>query len=222
MKSYIIYLPKIQASNDTAIELKTNLEKLGMEAELFEGTMGPDAVKKFDKEGRTLYPYGLKGKLEADGKEALKASSPGVKGCFDSHYRLWKKCVKLDSPIIIWEDDIVITREFKPVEWDDVLIVALGHPTKSLRWMDLLENPTGVPKAINYKSPSMPGCCGYAIKPNAARKLIETYSDTYRPADNAINRNVVNMEIHSHIMGIAKVKGKRSLTKAKAWKNYKL
>ena len=222
MKSYIIHLPKIPASLQTATELKDNLEKLNMDVELFEGTMGPDAVKKFDKEGRTLYPFGLKGKLDPDSKEVHKASSPGVKGCFDSHYRLWKKCVELDEPIIIWEDDIIITREFKPVEWDDVLIVALGHPTKSIRWMELLENPTGVPKSIDYKSPSMPGCCGYAIKPHAAKKLIDTYSDTYRPADNAINRSIIKMQIHSHIMGIAKVKGKRSLTKAKAWKNYKL
>jgi GR25 family glycosyltransferase involved in LPS biosynthesis len=222
MKSYIIHLPKIPASLQTATELKDNLEKLNMDVELFEGTMGPDAVKKFDKEGRTLYPYGLKGKLDSNSKEVHKGSSPGVKGCFDSHYRLWKKCVELNEPIIIWEDDIIITREFKPVEWDDILIVALGHPTKSVRWMELLENPTGVPRAINYKSPSMPGCCGYAIKPDAANTLIKTYSNTYRPADNAINRSIVKMQIHSHIMGIAKVKGKRSLTKAKAWKNYKL
>lgn len=217
MKSYIIHLPKIPASLQTATELKDNLEKLNMDVELFKGTMGPDAVKKFEQEGRTLYPFGLKGKLDPNSKEASKMATPGVKGCFDSHYRLWKKCVELDEPIIIWEDDIVITREFSYVDWDDVLIIALGHPTKSVRWMHLLESPTGEPRALQYKSPSMPGCCGYAIKPHAAQKLIDTYATTFRPADNAINRNVVKMQIHSHIMGIAQVEGKRSLTKGRAW-----
>lgn len=221
MKSYIIHLPKISASLQTATELKDNLEKLNMNVELFKGTMGPDAVKKFEQEGRTLYPFGLKGKLDPNSKEASKMSTPGVKGCFDSHYRLWKKCVELEEPIIIWEDDIMIRRGYEPVEWDDVLIVALGHPTKSVRWMSLLEDPSGEPEALDYKSPSMPGCCGYAIKPHAAKKLIDTYNNTYRPADNAINRNVVKMQIHSHIMGIAKVEGKRSLTRANAWKNFK-
>lgn len=222
MKSYIIHLPKIPASLQTATELKNTLEDLEMYVELFEGTMGPDAVKKFAKEGRTLYPKSLKGPIDIDSPAGRKMSSPGVQGCFDSHYRLWKKCVELNEPIIIWEDDIMISRKFELVDWKDVLIVALGHPTKSVRWMNLLESPSGNPEALNYKSPSMPGCCGYAIKPHAAKQLIDTYKDTYRPADNAINRNIVKMQIHSHIMGIAKVEGKRSLTKAKAWKNFKL
>jgi GR25 family glycosyltransferase involved in LPS biosynthesis len=220
IKSFIIHLPKIPASLETATELKSNLEKFNMPAELFEGTMGSDAVDLFDNEGRTLWPVNLKGNpVTESGKEA----SPGVKGCFNSHYRLWEKCVELNEPIIIWEDDIILSREFKPVEWEDVLIVALGHPTKSVRWMHLLESPQGGETALKYKSPSMPGCCGYAIKPHAAKKLLDTYTNTYRPADNAINRSVVTMQIHSYIMGIAKVIGKKSLTKTniKFWNNYK-
>ena len=219
MKSYIIHLPQIPASVNTATQMLEQFTNLNMEAELFSGTWGEDAVTKFNDEGRTLYPYSLKGPIDPKGAAGRKMSNPGIKGCFDSHYRLWKKCVKLDEPIIIWEDDILITREFKEVEWDDVLIVALGHPTKSVRWMHLLDSPSGNPQALNYKSPSMPGCCGYAIKPHAAKKLLDTYATTFRPADNAINRSVVNMQIHNYIMGIAQVKGKKSLTKGKAWRH---
>lgn len=220
MKSFIIHLSQIPESLKTATELQENLNKFNMSAELFEGTMGPDAVKKFEREGRTMHPFGLKGKLDPNGREAKKMSTPGVMGCFDSHYRLWKKCVELDEPILIWEDDIILSRTFFPVEWEDVLIVALGHPTKSVRWMHLLDNPQRDAKALQYKSPSMPGCCGYAIKPHAARKLLDTYASTFRPADNAINRNIVKMQIHSYQMGIARVAGKRSLTRAGAWKNF--
>jgi len=221
IKSFIIHLPKIPASLKTATKLKEKLESFNMPVELFEGTIGPDAVSLFEQEGRTVHPFGLKGRLDPNSKEARKMSTPGVKGCFNSHYRLWEKCVEINEPIIIWEDDIILTREFKPVEWEDVLIVALGHPTKSVRWMHLLESPEGAATALRYKSPSMPGCCGYAIKPHAAQKLLDTYSNTFRPADNAINRNVVTMQIHSYIMGIAKVIGKRSMTKAGAWQDYK-
>lgn len=221
IKSFIIHLPKIPASLKTATELKENLESFKMPVELFDGTMGPDAVEKFNNENRTVHPFGLKGKLDPNSREARKMSTPGVKGCFDSHYRLWQKCVELNEPIIIWEDDITLSRKFEDVDWNDVLILALGHPTKSVRWMHLLEAPSGPAEALTYKSPSMPGCCGYAIKPHAAKKLLDEYATTFRPADNAINRNVVRMQIHNHIMGIAKVVGKRSLTKAGAWKDYK-
>lgn len=217
MKNFIIHLSSVPESLATATELKTNLEKFNADVILFEGTRGDDAVKLMKDEGRVLHPSGLKGEIDPDSLYAQKLAVPGVKGCFYSHYRLWKKCVELNEPIIIWEDDIILHRPYIPIEWDDVLILALGHPSKSVRWMHLLENPTGEPLAINYKSPSMPGCCGYAIKPHAAQALLNTYSKTFLPADNAVNRNVVRMQVHSYIMGIAKVEGKKSLTRYKHW-----
>jgi glycosyl transferase family 25 len=136
-----------------------------------------------------------------------------------SHYRLWQKCAELDEPIIIWEDDIVLTRPYLPVDWQDVLVVALGHPKKSERYLDYLEKPTGDPEAMPYRNSSMPGCCGYALKPHAAKKLVETYSNTYLPADNAINQHHVIIEIHNYIMGTALVGKniKKSLTRTNYW-----
>jgi hypothetical protein len=160
-------------------------------------------------------------KMDPDHKLA-KLTTPGVKGCFYSHYRLWKKCVTLNEPIIIWEDDIRIYRPYSPVEWEDILVVSLGHPGKSQKYIDYLENPSGVPEAKDYYQASMPGCCGYAIKPHAAKKLLKTYKNTYLPADNAINQLHVKIQIHSHIMGTALLKkdGKKSLTRTNFWNDY--
>ncbi|GAA7702106.1 hypothetical protein HpCOL10_11370 [Helicobacter pylori] len=33
-------------------------------------------------------------------------------GCYLSHYLLWKECVKLDQPVVILEDDIVLESHF--------------------------------------------------------------------------------------------------------------
>jgi glycosyl transferase family 25 len=222
MKSFIITLSKIEASLNTATNLKQQLENFGMKAELFEGTYGWDAVKMMEDEGRTLHPIGIKGESKdawSDEKQKAKVSVPGVKGCFYSHYRLWKKCVELNEPIIIFEDDIVLQRPYIPIDWKDVLIVALGHPTKSLRYMPYLDSPEGKPAPAVYKQTSMPGCCGYALKPHAARKLVETYSNTYLPADNAVNVHYVTLQIHNYVMGKALIKrdGKRSLTRTKFW-----
>ena len=38
--------------------------------------------------------------------------SQGEVGCFLSHYLLWKKCIDLNEPILILEDDAIITDEF--------------------------------------------------------------------------------------------------------------
>lgn len=224
MKNFIICLSTIEASLKTATDLKNKLEEYGEDVELFEGTYGPDAVKIIAEEGRELHPWGIKGPPEIEPLENPNRGihlSPGEQGCFYSHYRLWKKCVELDEPIIIWEDDIVLRRPFVPVEWDDVLIVALGHPGKTEKYRHYLDNPEGEYYAADYYQSSMPGCCGYAIKPHAAKKLLKTYSKTYLAADNAINCYHVRMQIHSYVTGIALTKkdGKVSLTRNKAWRN---
>ena len=220
MKSFIIHLSKIESSLTTALNLKKQLEEFAMPVELFEGTYGNDAVIMMENEGRTVHHLGIKGPINTTDEHINKMMSPGVKGCFYSHYRLWQKCVELNEPIIIWEDDIVLTREYLPIDWTDVLVLALGHQQKSPRYMHLLTNPEGNPRPEIYKQSSMPGCCGYAIKPHAAKKLLDIYNKTFLPADNAINVHHLKIEIHSHVMGIALVKkdGKKSLTRHGAWK----
>ena len=227
MKNFIICLSEIPASLETATNLKKQLESYNADVELFEGTYGHNAVKIMEDEGRTIHPVGIKGDMadiDINDKSILKMQAPGVKGCFYSHYNLWKKCVELNEPITIWEDDIVLRRRYSPIEWEDVLILALGHRTKSERYMHYLESPEGKPAAVEYHQSSMPGCCGYAIKPHAAKKLIDIYNKTYLPADNAINQYHVNIQIHNHVMGIALIKkdGKKSLTRSKSkfWENY--
>jgi len=227
MKNFIICLSKIEASLKTATDLKNQLEAYGQSVELFEGTYGSDAMKLMQAEGRTLHPWGIKGppppgiELSSALNQLSIQLTPGEQGCFYSHYRLWQKCVELNEPIIIWEDDIVLCRNYQPVEWDDVLVLALGHPNKTEKYRHYLDNPEGEAIAADYYQSSMPGCCGYAIKPHAAAKLLDTYSKTYLAADNAINCYHVKMQIHSYVMGIALTKkdGKISLTRSKAWRS---
>jgi GR25 family glycosyltransferase involved in LPS biosynthesis len=226
MKNFVICLSKIETSLSTALKLKSQLDNFGHETELFEGTYGTDAVQMMENEGRTIHPIGIKGptsSIDENDRSTIKMQSPGVKGCFYSHYRLWKKCVELNEPIVIWEDDIVLVRKYTSVDWDDVLILALGHPAKSLKYIDYLENPEKFAEAKEYFQSSMPGCCGYAIKPHAAKILIDTYNNTYLPADNAINQQLVKIQIHNNIMGKALVKkdGKKSLTRTTFWNTYK-
>jgi GR25 family glycosyltransferase involved in LPS biosynthesis len=222
MKSYIISLSKIESSITSAIRLKSSLEQFGMEAELFEGTYGNVAREQYIEQKRQWHPWGFKGPTQPYPESFRKEiPPPGEIGCFFSHYRLWKLCAESKQSIIIFEDDVVLTRPYIPVVWDDVLSLAFSHAKKMLRYQHYLDAPEGPPSAVHYKPASMPGNGGYAIHPHAAQKLIDAYENTYLPADNAINHYIVKIQIHNYMMGRApsKHEGNISLIKTRIWEN---
>ena len=250
MKAFIIYLPAREHSVQHSAYMLKTLKSYGLDAYLHEGIPGDVAVKLAAKSKKTLYPYSIKNRAidDADLKRLIrpelyeefkrryhyniverqvigenhvgKLSRPGVVGCFYSHYSLWEKCVQLNEPIMIFEDDVKFYRGWNPVAFDGVLILSLGkssflsEPNKTY-----LENPTGVPRAVLWKNFSMPGASGYALTPNAALGLIKFYRPYWYPADNAINQYISPMYIHNYIMGRNTLpeEGNVSMTKSKDW-----
>ncbi len=249
MKAFIIYLPQKEHSAVHAESMYKTLQEYGFDTTLFSGCPGDHAVKQAEAEERVLYPYSMKaiditvndleefiipdrleefkntiiGKFSKRtdiGDDREKSSLPGVIGCFYSHYELWKMCAKLKEPIFIFEDDVVFFRNFEPIEWDDVLIVSLGKSSFYKEpYKTFLENPKGHPQPISWKQYSMPGASGYAIKPKAAQKLVKFYQNYFYPADNAINSSIVDIKIHSYIMGRNKLEeeGNISMTRNLHW-----
>lgn len=213
-------MSKIETSLTSAIEVKKSLDSFGMENELFEGSYGNIITEEYKKTGRIAHPWGLKGPTKPFDKEYRnQIGTIGEKGCFDSHYRLWKKCVKLDEPILIFEDDVILVRPFINIKWEDVLSIAFSHRKKMSKYKHYLESPSGTPMACEYRQSTMPGLGGYAIHPHAARKLLKTYKKTFLPADNAINQHLVKIQIHNYMMGRARFKteGNKSLIRTKYW-----
>ena len=232
MKTFIIYLKEREHSVRQAKEMFSQLKEYGHDVHYFEGISGKKAVELAKKDRRTVYPFSIKSnrvepeniqkyvipelwkefstqysveiyeKSKYNKQEIEKISSPGVIGCFYSHYVLWQKCVDLDEPIIIFEDDIKFFRNVEITDWDDILILALGKSSYLKEpWKTYLEKPTDTPRVVPWRNATMPGNQGYAIKPKAAKKLLKTYNSYFLPADNAINQNVCRMEISTHIMG---------------------
>jgi GR25 family glycosyltransferase involved in LPS biosynthesis len=64
----------------------------------------------------------------------------------------------------------------------------------------------------------MPGTCGYLIKPEAAKKLLNEYKNSFLPSDNAMNVMVVDIQVHNYLVGSANL-DKRSLTRSKGFWN---
>jgi GR25 family glycosyltransferase involved in LPS biosynthesis len=232
MKAFIIYLSDRTHSVDYSKQMLDQLLSYDLEAELYQGVTGEEAVIKTQQQGRILYPYSIKqtelskndiksfiipermNELLSDeyiikvikknkiGTDGGKLSMPGVQGCFYSHYNLWKKCIDLGEPIMIFEDDVKIFRSWTPVEWEDILILSLGKSSfLNEPYQTYLENPSGNPQPMPFRQFSMPGASGYAIKPHAAKRLVRHYKSYFSPADNAINQSLVKLQIHNYIMG---------------------
>jgi GR25 family glycosyltransferase involved in LPS biosynthesis len=249
MKAFVIHLPQRPHSVEHATQMIDILKSYDLEAKLFHGVAGNNAVEYAEAEGRTVYPYSMKSRSlnDEDIKELLrpevyeefkknfiykiteklplgddegKVSMPGVIGCFYSHYALWKKCIDLDEPIMIFEDDVKFFRKWEPIEWDDVLVLSLGKSSfLGEPWKTCLENPSGYPQPLSWNGFSMPGASGYAIKPKAARGLVKFYKNYYYPADNAINQHLVKIQVHSYLMGRNTLpeEGNISMTRSKDW-----
>lgn len=212
MKAFIINLSKIESSFLSALETKAQLEAYGFAPELFEGTYGDEAELLFTKENRTFHP----GEID----NSFKHNSPGVKGCFYSHYRLWKKCVELNEPIFIFEDDVIFKRPFVKMEFEDILVVSINYDWLKIKnsYSIYLENDFDINTSIDYKHFYMPGCSGYAIKPHVAKQLLEIYKTTFLPADWAINSSLCKIKIHPQLMGRSKTMDEKvSLTRKKDW-----
>jgi GR25 family glycosyltransferase involved in LPS biosynthesis len=225
MKAFIIHLSKIESSLETALKVKEKLDEYNIENELFEGSYGNDIKQLFEKTGRVCHPWGFKGPNRPYEKHEIESlSTPGVMGCFYSHYRLWQRCVELNEPIMIFEDDVLFERPYIPINWDEVLITVFGNAQKSAKYYNYLTNPQGEPEAKEYWQASMPGTPGYAIKPIAAKKLLDFYHSTFLPSDNAMMSNIVKIQVHSHVMGraLSKGDGKKSLVRGKNdfWGNF--
>lgn len=250
MKAFIIYLPEREHSVQHSAYMLEQLKSYNIDAHLFEGTPGDRAVKLAAKAKKILYPYSIKNRVLGDKdleriirpelleefkkkyhyqiteRQAIseehvgKLSRPGVVGCFYSHYSLWQKCVDLDEPIMIFEDDVKFYRGWNPVTFDGVLILSLGKSSfLSEPHKTYLENPTGNPQARTWRNFSMPGASGYAITPNAALRLIKFYKPYWYPADNAINQYLTPIYIHNYLMGRNTLpeEGNVSMTKSKDW-----
>jgi glycosyl transferase family 25 len=213
--SFIIALFDVPSSLESAQKLKADLSDIGIDAQLFAGTTGSDAARLIQQQNRLVHGYAE----PSTDRYYQKQLRPGVQGCFFSHYRLWQKCLELAEPIVIFEDDVIIKRPLVPVEFSDVLIVCLGAVKRS-RYEHYLANPVGEPQAQIYEHTTMPGACGYIIKPSAAEKLVKTYEKTYIAADNAISVELVDIRIHNYLMGEANT-DKQSLTKSSGfWLNF--
>ena len=100
-------------------------------------------------------------------------------GCFASHYLLWEKCVELDEPIMILEDDVEFCAPVLPLRFKE--IIHLGQPI-SQRNQEIMAAVPNKYQETYYPFEHLLGTYAYAVSPLGAQKLIY-----------AVRKNVVDV-----------------------------
>ena len=176
MKIYIINLAR---SPDRKIAMQNEIQKLSnnFEVHFFNAIDAkanehiPFKEKYFSK----LTKY-LRGKNLSDGEIA----------CFASHYCLWEECIKLNKPIIILEDDIIIQPHF-----DEGIknIIASGY--NFVKLASTFINAKNKQKTNHYinehfiiSHKGVDGSQGYYITPIIATAFIKHSIKWHKPVDN--------------------------------------
>jgi GR25 family glycosyltransferase involved in LPS biosynthesis len=134
-------------------------------------------------------------------KKGSKNYSNGAIACAQSHLKLWEKCIELDKPIIILEDDVIVSRDFNkhinnlinsllPSKWDIVQLnynfdSVLSYKNTNFETCNCIFNKTKVTKEnitnfvtskINTTIAKLNYCFGmsaYIINPTGAKLLKE-------------------------------------------------
>ncbi|MCL9780338.1 glycosyltransferase family 25 protein [Vibrio sp. S4M6] len=117
-----------------------------------------------------------------------KMPSKGEVGCYASHYLLWKKCIELNEPIIILEDDISLCQSFSTSidkvekftsKYGFLRLEAEAMPKRGES--HIVES--GLDYDIRFISDNTRGAIAYSISPIAARKLVQKSQSWSVPVD---------------------------------------
>lgn len=191
MKSFHIVLKGHSLGEELGYKNINIAKSFGMEAELFDAVPGNNCKHIF-KEQKV--------------KNGFRAiSSPGQRGCFLSHFLLWKKCVEMNTTISILEHDGVFLRPLPnniEQNFEDICRLDPFH-----HWEENYEQQTteSLSKIIEFKkfetSYSNPitgkfyiGYYGYLIKPSGAKKLIRQAKDVGAlPVDWFVGTDIVDV-----------------------------
>lgn len=200
MKHFIIALKQNDLSMRIANECVVQAKQFGLDVEIFDGVYGYNAKKVF-------YSHEVK-----DSGITWKKNQAGVIGCAASHFLLWKKCVELNQPIIILEQDGYMVRPLpKDIEHQFEDICKLDPHNPFLPSYTNLVNKADITSVVKYdlswgyKKKTAPfggyflGAWAYIIKPHAALKLIESFK-TYGwvPADKQLGEKILNLQTTSN------------------------
>jgi glycosyl transferase, family 25 len=168
MKILLINLAK--APDRLAFQV-AQFTRLGLKFERVEAVSGDEVDSAYYK------------KMAASG---LRLMSKNEVGCFLSHLECWKKCVALNEPVLILEDDAVVSDHLEKIidnitlDEGDILNLEMFSSKKKLgKAIYKVNDQYGIYQLIYAGA----GAGGYIITPSAAQLCIDKSHDQIGLAD---------------------------------------
>lgn len=122
-----------------------------------------------------------------------KSLSKGQLGCYASHYLLWEKCVELNKPIIIIEDDILIDKQsfaefynLAPNLNSQYEFIRLNAHRRRKATFQTIENVNNL--SIYRASKGHMSTMGYFLTPAGAKKFLQNSKKWYMAVDIYMDR----------------------------------
>jgi len=114
-----------------------------------------------------------------------RPSVPGEAGCYASHYLAWERCIELDRPVVILEDDFLLAPDAAEGfavaarlarHFDFLRLEPFGTKLTRTLWSD------GDHRVVRFLK--IPQCAtGYQVTPAAARALVKASARFVYPVD---------------------------------------
>lgn len=183
--SYPIFVISLAAVTERRDFMEQQLANQKIPFEFF------DAIDGRSNEHPLFKKYNKEKRLKQKGNELAR----GELGCFASHYLLWEKCVALNTPIIVIEDDAVIFDNFMSF-YNDIeffsknslyLRLFVNNNNKPYKTIDIKNNY----RIVRYlKGPR--ATRGYLIKPLAAKEFIKHAQEWVWPVDDYMDMSWIH------------------------------
>ena len=184
MENTKIFIITLDKSSDRLKQISDALKSIFIKFEIFDAIDGRD-----NKEHYLFSKYNHKKRLFIKGKP-LKGPQLG---CYASHYLLWEKCVTLNEPIIVLEDDAIIEQKKFLKFYNNISLLKSEYEC-----IRLFYNPKRKNKFLHVESFSEfeiikfnkgpMHTVGYYITPDGAGKFLQNSKEWILPVDIFMDR----------------------------------
>ncbi|NGN99187.1 glycosyltransferase family 25 protein [Grimontia sp. S25] len=180
MKVYVLSLAR---SCDRRERMKLQLDKAGVEFEFFDAIDGSSSER---------FTHSEKAAPQLTFKRKGYFLRPNEVACFASHYSLWEKCIELDTPILILEDNVDIDDIVSTEVLDEVMNYASKYgyiklsSTFQSAFTELYKLSCGI--SVGQFSKKSCGTTAYILSPLAAQKFVKNAKRFIEPVDDYMEK----------------------------------
>jgi glycosyl transferase family 25 len=172
-----IFVISLQSSTARREHIRRQLDPLGVDYAFFDAVEGAIGYHFFDPHDEDQF-------LLNTGRRALN----GEVGCYASHLALWKRCLEMNQPILIMEDDATIQSHFR---------AALSETSRLIMQYGFIRLQHGLPKrglkgipvetadifSLHFCQRYPFGAMCYAIAPSTAAAFVDGSRKMTGPVD---------------------------------------